>query len=168
MFSFSTLIHFLICSLPYIHFFLLILCLPFPNLRWRLTFGKRKLSLWKGKDTQSCPTFCNPMDCNLPSFSVHGILQAKSTGVGCHFLLQMIFHIQGLNTGLLHCRQILYQLSHRLEAGSNFKLTGKQNRKNYSKERDLSSAEYLSSDLIPKFYGNNKDFRNWTIMITFD
>ena len=26
---------------------------------------------------QSCPTFCNPVDCSLPGFSVHGILQAR-------------------------------------------------------------------------------------------
>ena len=26
--------------------------------------------------TQSCPTLCDPMDCNPPGFSVHGILQA--------------------------------------------------------------------------------------------
>ena len=32
----------------------------------------------------------------------------RSTGVGCHFLLQGIFPTQGLNPGLLHCRQILY------------------------------------------------------------
>ena len=25
---------------------------------------------------QSCPTLCNPMDCSLPRFPVHGILQA--------------------------------------------------------------------------------------------
>ena len=31
--------------------------------------------------------------------------------MGCHFLLQGIFPTQGLNPGLLHCRQILYQLS---------------------------------------------------------
>ena len=36
----------------------------------------------------------------------------KSTGVGCHFLLQGIFLTQGLNPGLLHCRQMLYCLSH--------------------------------------------------------
>ena len=36
----------------------------------------------------------------------------KDTGVGCHFLLQGIFPIQGLNPDLLHCKQILYQLSH--------------------------------------------------------
>ena len=35
----------------------------------------------------------------------------KNTGVGCHFLLQQIFPTQGLNPGLLHCRQVLYHLS---------------------------------------------------------
>ena len=51
--------------------------------------------------TQSCPTFCDPLDCSLPGSSVHGILQAKNTGVGCHFLLQGIFPTQGSNLGLL-------------------------------------------------------------------
>ena len=27
--------------------------------------------------TQSCPTLCDPMDCSLRGFSVHGILQAR-------------------------------------------------------------------------------------------
>ena len=36
----------------------------------------------------------------------------KSTGVGCHFLLQGIFPTQGSNPGLPHCRQMLYRLSH--------------------------------------------------------
>ena len=35
----------------------------------------------------------------------------KNTGVDCHSLLQRIFLTQGLNPGLLHCRQILYRLS---------------------------------------------------------
>ena len=26
---------------------------------------------------QSCPTLCSPMDCSLPGFPVHGILQAR-------------------------------------------------------------------------------------------
>ena len=37
----------------------------------------------------------------------------KNNGVGCHFLPQGIFPIQELNLGLLHCRQILYQLSYK-------------------------------------------------------
>ena len=60
---------------------------------------------------QSCPTLCDPMDCCLPGFSVHGIFQA-STGVGCHFLLKGIFPTQGSNLGLPHCRQTIYPLSH--------------------------------------------------------
>ena len=37
---------------------------------------------------QSCPTLCNPRDGSPPGSPVPGILQAKNTGVGCHFLLQ--------------------------------------------------------------------------------
>ena len=36
----------------------------------------------------------------------------KTTGVVCHSLLQGIFPTEGSNSGLLHCRWILYQLSH--------------------------------------------------------
>ena len=36
----------------------------------------------------------------------------KNTGVDSHSLLQRIFLTQGLNPGLLHCRWILYHLSH--------------------------------------------------------
>ena len=36
----------------------------------------------------------------------------KNTGMGSLFLLQQIFPIQELNQYLLHCRQILYQLSY--------------------------------------------------------
>ena len=36
----------------------------------------------------------------------------KNTGVGCHSLLQGVFMPQGLNLGLLHCRHVLYHLSH--------------------------------------------------------
>ena len=59
------------------------------------------------KSLQSCPTLCDPMDCSPPGSPVHG--------VGCHFLLQGIFLTQGSNLHflwLLHCRRILYRLSH--------------------------------------------------------
>ena len=61
---------------------------------------------------ESCPTVCDPMACSPPGSSVHGIFPGKNTGVGCHFLLWEIFPTQGLNLGLLHCRQTLYCLSH--------------------------------------------------------
>ena len=44
----------------------------------------------------------------------------KNTGMGCHFLLQGILLTQGLNPGLLHCRQTLHHLSHLWCKGYNF------------------------------------------------
>ena len=52
------------------------------------------------------------MDCNPPGFSVQGIIQARKLGWVANSLLQQIFPTQGSNKGLLHCRQILYHLSH--------------------------------------------------------
>ena len=52
------------------------------------------------------------MDCSPPGSSVHGDSPGKNTGVACHALLQGIFPTQGWNPGLLHCRRILYCLSH--------------------------------------------------------
>ena len=57
---------------------------------------------------QSSLTVCNPMDCSLAGSSIHPWdFPGKSTGVGCHFLLQEIFLAQELNLGLQHCRQML-------------------------------------------------------------
>ena len=53
------------------------------------------------------------MNCSLPGSSVHRDSPGKNTGVGCHFLLQGIFLTQESNPGLLHCRQILCQLSYK-------------------------------------------------------
>ena len=57
--------------------------------------------------------------CSVVSDSLrpHGLYHpwnsvGPNTGVGGLSLLQGIFPTQGLNPGLLHCRQILYQLSH--------------------------------------------------------
>ena len=52
----------------------------------------------------SCPTLCNPMDWTSPG---------QNTGVDSLSFLQGIFPTQGLNSGLPHFRQILYQLSHK-------------------------------------------------------
>ena len=61
----------------------------------------------KVKLSQSCLTICNPMDLYSPWNS-----PGQNTGVGSRSLLQGICLIQELNWGLLHCRQILYQLSY--------------------------------------------------------
>ena len=63
------------------------------------------------------------MDCRPPGSSAHGILQARILNwsisslivdwrISIHFPLQGIFRTQGSNPSLLHCRQILYFLSH--------------------------------------------------------
>ena len=63
--------------------------------------------------TQSCPSLCDPMDYSPTGSFVLGNSSGKNTDVGCHALLQGIFPTQGLNPGLLHCRWIIYHLSHR-------------------------------------------------------
>ena len=55
--------------------------------------------------TQSCLTLCNSMDYSPPSSS-----PGKN---GSYSFLQGVFQTQGSNQGLLHCRQILYCLSHK-------------------------------------------------------
>ena len=68
---------------------------------------------------------CGPILCNSMDFSQLGSFcpwdfPGKNTGVGCHYLLQGIFLIQGSNLHLLcllHCRQNFYLLSH---GGSRF------------------------------------------------
>ena len=55
---------------------------------------------------QSCLTLCDPVDCSPPGSSVHGILQAR-------ILEQVAISFpRGSNLGFLHCKQILYHLSH--------------------------------------------------------
>ena len=58
-------------------------------------------------------TLGDPMGCSPPGSSVHGDSPGKNTEEDCHALFQRIFLTQGLNLGLLHCRQILYLLSYR-------------------------------------------------------
>ena len=97
----------------------------------------------KVKVTRSCPTICNPKDHTVPGIHQARILQRvaipfsrgssqsrpltlqedslpaepsgkpTNTVVGSLSLRQRIFPIQESNWGLLHFRQILYQLSYR-------------------------------------------------------
>ena len=45
------------------------------------------------KSLQSCPTLCDPKDGSPPGSAVPGILQGKSTRMGCHCLLRL-FHLE--------------------------------------------------------------------------
>ena len=37
----------------------------------------KQVRVGEGEVAQSCPTLCDPVDCSLPGFSVHGIFQAR-------------------------------------------------------------------------------------------
>ena len=45
-------------------------------------FGKLRkhvyVCVWVCVRSQSCPTLCDPMDCSLPGFSVHGVFQGRT------------------------------------------------------------------------------------------
>ena len=60
---------------------------------------------------QLCLTLCDPTDYSPPGFSVHGISQARMLEwVAIPFSRNR--RTQGSNSGLQHCKQILYSLSH--------------------------------------------------------
>ena len=71
------------------------------------------------KVSQLCPTVCDVWKSPWNS-------PGQTTGMGSFSLFQGIFPTQGKNLGFLHCRQILYHLSHkgspRTEVGSLFLL----------------------------------------------
>ena len=58
------------------------------------------------------PNSCDSMDCCLPGYSVHGILQARILEwVVIPFARGSSLANQRSKPGLPHCRQILYHLS---------------------------------------------------------
>ena len=75
-------------------------------------YGHTFISITVLSHPQACPTLCDPMDSSLPGSSVHGILQARILEWVAMPSSRGIFLTQGSNPGLLHCRQILYYLSH--------------------------------------------------------
>ena len=69
-----------------------------------------KVASYKAKQSENCSVLSD-------SFWAHGLYSpwnspGQNTGEGSLSFLQGIFPTQGSNPGLLHCRQILYQLSH--------------------------------------------------------
>ena len=62
----------------------------------------------KVKIPQLCPTLHDPMD-----YTVHGILHARILEWVAFPFSRGVFPTQRSNPGLLHYRQILYQLSHK-------------------------------------------------------
>ena len=75
--------------------------------------------LVKSSVSHSVMSDCDPMGCILPGSSVHGILQARILKWVAIPFSRGIVLTQGLNPGLLHFRQILYQMSYqRIPYGS--------------------------------------------------
>ena len=88
-----------------------------------------------GLVAKSCPSLATPWTvvCQAPLPMRFSRQEYWGGGVGgCHFLLQGIFPTQESNPGLLHCKQILYQLSYKgspyvysfCDEETKFKITG--------------------------------------------
>ena len=82
--------------------------LLFPVILWISLTTCWITQLVKVKVAQSCPTLCNRIN-----DTVHGILQARILEWVAFLFSRGIFQTQGSNPVLPHCRQILYQLSHK-------------------------------------------------------
>ena len=77
-----------------------------------------------------------------PTLQLHGLQptrllspqdsQGKNTGLGSHSLLEGIFQTQGLNPGLLHCRQIIYHLIYQGSPLGRIKILHLQMRRQWS------------------------------------
>ena len=63
-------------------------------LTWEETPAKERYQMSVGFVTQLCLTLCDPVECNLPGSSVHGIFQAK---IVSHNTLC----VQGVDCGIL-------------------------------------------------------------------
>ena len=89
---------------------------------WHSLLQKLANALASQQSNQWGPRSCVSRSAVSDSLRPHGLQPTrllcpwdspgKNTGVDCLSLLQGIFPTQGLNPGLPHCRQILYQLSH--------------------------------------------------------
>ena len=69
-----------------------------------------------GLVAKSCPTLETPWTVACEATLSMGFCRQEyclENGVGCYFLLQGIFQTRESNPGLLHCRQILYQLTYK-------------------------------------------------------
>ena len=94
-------------GLPPVGWFLLQTIFPTQGSNPCLLLGRQILFHWKWKFL-NCVRFLRPHGLYSPWNS-----PGQNTGVGSLSLLQGIFPTLGSNPCLLHCRQILYQLSHK-------------------------------------------------------
>ena len=74
----------------------------------------------KSEVTQSCLTLCDPMDCSLPGFSIHGIFQARVLELAAIFLSRWSSWPRDWTHVYLHCSQRLYRLNQEYWSGFQF------------------------------------------------
>ena len=100
---------------------------------------------------QLCLSLCDPMD---PMWPHHvpvsmGILEACILELCSHALLQRIFPIQGLNSGLSHCRWIVYYLnSWEVSVKSEESYSWELLRETKLSQKCTSKATRLAKDLL--------------------
>ena len=144
--------------------------------------------------------FCDPMDCGLPGFSVHGSFQARTlekwkwkslsgvwlfvipwtlqphgqfmefsrpqnTGVGSLSLLQGIFLTCESNRGLLHCRQILYQLSYQ-GSSRTLEWVGISYSRGSSRSRDQTSISCIGRQILYHWAIHTLRLISWKLLVT--
>ena len=87
----------------------------------------KQINIWATREAQKtvCESECHSVMSD--SLQPHGLYSpwnspSQNTGVGSLSLLQGISLTQGSNTGLPHCRRILYQLSHKGSPENSLKL----------------------------------------------
>ena len=89
-------------------------CVFFPL----ICFNSLKISIFKASCSRSFMSgSLRPHGLQPTSLLCPWDFPGKNAGEGSHSLLQGIFPTQGLNRGFLHCRQILYHLSHQGSPG---------------------------------------------------
>ena len=80
--------------------------------KWKVKSESEVAQVVYLKVTQSCPTPSDPMDCSLPGSSIHGIFQARILEWVAISFSRGSSQPRDRTRGLLHCRQMLYHLSH--------------------------------------------------------
>ena len=101
LFSSRSFIVFGLTFRSFIHFEFIFLCMVLESV------------LSESEAAQPCLTLSDSMDCSPPDFSIHRIFQARILEWVAISFSRGIFPTQGSNSGVPHCKRILYQLSHK-------------------------------------------------------
>ena len=111
----------------------------------------------EAKVTQSCPTLCNPMN-----HIVHGVLSILTPDYWSGQLFPSPGDLPNprSNPGLLHCRHILYQLSHKLRKCTKWGKT--KPKKNYKDVGKGTQRENTLKTLLEK--NKIKDMNHYIVL----